>query len=138
MIAATLPCTALTYLADTPTVAVAALILSTFLGHMFLGPVAALLQGLAGMRRRAMAAAFYLFLVNLVSMGVGPTVVGIASDGLVASLGDDALRWALFAVVTLTSVLACGLFWLAGRSAPRELDREAPDRALPSSSAVSS
>jgi MFS family permease len=126
VIAATLPCTALTYLSNAPAVAVAALVVATFLGHMFLGPVAALLQGLAGVRRRAMVAAFYLFLVNLVSMGVGPTIVGIASDRFAASFGNDALRWALFAVVTFTSVLACGLFWLAGRSVPRELDRDAP------------
>jgi MFS family permease len=140
VIAATLPCAALTYLGDTPAIAVAALIVATFLGHMFLGPVAALLQSLAGVRRRAMVAAFYLFLVNLVSMGVGPTVVGLASDGFAASLGNDALRWALFAVVTFTSVLASGLFWLAGRSVPRELDHDAQAgaaRALHSSSAVS-
>jgi hypothetical protein len=141
VIAATLPCAALTYLADTPVVAVAALVVATFLGHMFLGPVAALLQSLAGVHRRAMVAAFYLFLVNLVSMGVGPTVVGLASDAFAASLGTDALRWALFAVVTLTSVLASGLFWLAGRSVSRELGREPPAgaaHALHSSSAVSS
>jgi predicted MFS family arabinose efflux permease len=139
VIAATLPCAALTYLADTPMAAVAALVVSTFLGHMFLGPVAALLQGLAGVRRRAMVAAFYLFLVNLVSMGIGPTMVGIASDRFAAGLGNDALRWALFAVVTVTSALACGLFWLAGRSVPRDLDYEAPaaERAPPSSSVVS-
>jgi MFS family permease len=141
VIAATLPCTALTYLAAAPMVAVAALIVATFLGHMFLGPVAALLQGLAGVHRRAMVAAFYLFLVNLVSMGVGPTAVGLASDRFATTFGGDALRWALFAVVTLTSVLASGLFWLAGRSVPRELRQEGPAGAAPalhSSSAVPS
>jgi predicted MFS family arabinose efflux permease len=139
VIAATLPCVALTYLADTPVIAIGALIVATFLGHMFLGPVAALLQGLAGVRRRAMVAAFYLFLVNLVSTGIGPTVVGLASDGFAKSLGNDALRWALFAVVTFTSALASALFWLAGRSVPRELRHEAPAdaaRTLQSSSAV--
>src|SRR5262249_5221240 len=80
-----------------PTVAVAALVIATFLGHTFLGPVAALLQSLAGVRRRAMAAAFYLFLVNLVSMGVGPTAVGFASDRFAARFGSAALRCALFA-----------------------------------------
>ncbi len=141
VIAGTLPCTALTYLTDAPAVAVAALVMATFLGHMFLGPVAALLQGLAGVRRRAMVAAFYLFLVNLVSMGVGPTVVGLASDRLAASLGNDALRWALLTVVTLTSAVASGLFWVAGRCVPREIHQEDPAgaaRPLHSSSAVSS
>jgi hypothetical protein len=140
VIAATLPCTALVYLADRPSLAVAALVLTTLLSHMFLGPVAALLQGLAGIRRRAMVAAFYLFLVNLVSMGLGPTAVGLASDGLAATLGNDALRWALFAVVTLASVLASGLFCLAARSVPRDLHHEGlvgTDRALRSSSPAS-
>jgi predicted MFS family arabinose efflux permease len=141
VIAATLPCTALTYLADAPAVAVAALIVATFLGHMFLGPVAALLQNLAGVHRRAMVAAFYLFLVNLVSMGVGPTAVGLASDRFAASFGSDALRWALFAVVTVSSVVASALFWFAGRSVPRDLRGEEQDGqapALHSSSTVSS
>jgi MFS family permease len=141
VIAATLPCTALVYLADAPSLAVAALVLTTLLGHMFLGPVAALLQSLAGIRRRAMVAAFYLFLVNLVSMGLGPTVVGLVSDELGATLGNDALRWALLAVVTLASVIASGLFGLAARSVPRELQNEAlagTGHALPSSSPVAS
>jgi len=141
VLAATLPCTALTYLANAPTVAVAALVVSTFLGHMFLGPVTALLQSLAGVRRRAMVAAFYLLLVNLVSMGVGPTAVGLASDRFAASFGNDALRCALFTVVTLASSLASGLFWLAARSVPHDLHREEPTgaaRDLRSSSPISS
>jgi len=140
-IAATLPCTALVYLAGSPSLAVAALVLTTLLGHMFLGPVAALLQSLAGVRRRAMVAAFYLFLVNLVSMGVGPTAVGLASDVFAATFGNDALRWALFAVVTLASVLASGLFCLAARSVPRDAHHQGlvgADRALHSSSPATS
>jgi hypothetical protein len=122
-------------------IAVAGLIIATFLGHMFLGPVAALLQSLAGVRRRATAAAFYLFLVNLVSMGVGPTVVGLASDRLATTLGSDALRWALLLVVASASFFASGLFWLAARCIPRGLHGGAPGgaaHALHSSSATSS
>jgi hypothetical protein len=140
-VAATLPCTALTYLADAPVVSVAALVVATFLGHMFLGPVTALLQSLAGARRRAMVAAFYLLLVNLVSMGIGPTAVGWASDRFATIFGNDALRYALFAVVTLASVVASGLFWLAARGVPRDLHHEGlvgVASALHSSSSVSS
>jgi MFS family permease len=131
VIAATLPCTGLTYLADAPAVAVAGLVVATFLGHMFLGPVAALLQSLAGVRRRAMVAAFYLFLVNLISMGIGPAAVGLVSDRFGPSLGNSALRWALFTVVTLASVVASALFWLAGRNVPVDLHHEAPTGAAP-------
>ena len=120
VIAAALPCTALVYLTDQPVLAVAALVVATLLGHMFLGPVAALLQNLAGANRRATVAAFYLFLVNLVSMGLGPLAVGFLSDRLGAALGNDALRYSLLATVTTTSLLACCLFLIAARKLPRD------------------
>jgi len=121
-IAATLPCTLLVYLTTKPMIAVAALVAATLLGHMFLGPVAALLQNLAGLRRRATAAAFYLFLVNLVSMGLGPVIVGIASDHFGARFADSALRYALLATVTTTTVLASVHFVLAARTLRRDLE----------------
>lgn len=120
-LAAALPCTALVYLTDRPVLAVAALVVATLLGHMFLGPVTALIQNLAGLRRRATAAAFYLFLVNLVSMGLGPVTVGFVSDRLGPTLGNDALRYALLGIVTVTSAFASCLFLLAARGVPRDL-----------------
>lgn len=121
VIVAALPCTVLVYLTNEPMLAVAALVVATLLAHMFLGPVAALLQNLAGVRRRATAAAFYLFLVNLVSMGLGPVAVGFVSDRLGPSLGNDALRYSLLAIVATTSIVAACLFWTASRALPRDL-----------------
>jgi predicted MFS family arabinose efflux permease len=115
-ILATLPCTLVLYLTHTPVLAVISLVVATFFGHTFLGPVAALLQNLAGLRRRAAAAAFYLFLVNLVSMGIGPVAVGAASDYLAASHGNDALRFALLGIVAVTTLLAALHFYLAARA----------------------
>jgi hypothetical protein len=106
----------LLYLTHRPAVAVAALVVSTFLGHTFLGPVAALLQNLAGVHRRATAAAFYLFLVNLVSMGLGPVTVGAASDYLGGSYGNDALRYSLLPIVGITTLAAAAHFFLAARA----------------------
>jgi len=120
-LAAAVPCTTLVYLTDRPALAVAALVVATLLGHMFLGPVTALIQNLAGQRRRATAAAFYLFLVNLVSMGVGPVAVGLVSDRLGRTFGNDALRYSLLAIVTLTGALASCVFLLAARNVPRDL-----------------
>jgi MFS family permease len=82
--------------------------------------VAALMQNLAGPERRAMAAAFYVFLVNLVSMGLGPVAVGYVSDSLDSRLGTDALRYALLAVVTATTLVAALHFGLAARALRRE------------------
>jgi hypothetical protein len=69
-----------------------------------------------------MAAAFYLFLVNLVSMGVGPVAVGMLSDGFGAWLGADALRYALLAIVAATTLLAALHFVLAARTLRRDLE----------------
>jgi MFS family permease len=119
LLLASVPFTAALYLAASAWLAVVALLAGAFLGHAFLGPVAALLQNLAGPERRAVAAAFYLFLVNLVSMGLGPLAVGFLSDTFTARLGPDALRYALLAIVTATTLLAALHFLLAARALPR-------------------
>jgi MFS family permease len=122
LLVATLPSTFVLYLTPSAPLAVTALIASVFFGHAYLGPVAALMQNLAGPRRRAMAAAFYLFLVNLVSMGLGPVAVGMLSDGFGPWLGRDALRYALLAIVAGTTLLAALHFLLAARTLQQDLE----------------
>jgi MFS family permease len=111
-----LPFAMAVYLADSLGLIFASLLVATFFGHMFLGPVTALIQDLAGLRRRAVAAACYLFLVNLISTGLGPLLTGMASDALGGRFGSDALRYALLAIVTVTGVWAAAHFCLAARS----------------------
>jgi MFS family permease len=122
-VAASLPCALLAYGAATTLVAGTALVLFALLNHLFLGPVTAQIQNLFAPRRRAVAAAVYLLLVNLISMGLGPLLVGIASDTLTPRLGDAALRYALALVVSATSVLAAFHFLRAGRTLAADLAR---------------
>jgi MFS family permease len=89
---------------------------------MFLGPVTAMIQGLAGLRRRAVAAAFYLFLANLVSMGVGPVVVGMASDYFNPRYGNESLRYALLVIVFVTFLWSSVHFFLAARTLRKDLE----------------
>lgn len=122
MLLASVPCSVVVFLAGSAEIAVAALIASTLLGHMFLGPVTAAVQGLAGIRRRAVAAALYLFLVNLVSTGLGPLVVGFASDALSPRWGTDSLRYSLLGIVVASSLWAAGHFVLAARTLREEFE----------------
>jgi predicted MFS family arabinose efflux permease len=122
-IAAALPPALLLYTTDSVTSAALGLIGAALFGHLFLGPVTAQIQTLVEPRRRAVAAAVYLFLVNLLSMGLGPVAVGFASDRFGALLGGDALRYALAAIVALTSVWAAAHFALAARTLPSDLAR---------------
>ena len=55
-------------------------------------------QGLVGLRMRSVAAAVFLFIVNIIGLGAGPQVVGIASDLLAPHFGAESLRYALLGV----------------------------------------
>jgi hypothetical protein len=69
---------------------------------------------------RAMAASLYLFILNLIGLGLGPAAVGIASDLLHPTLGADALRWALCGV-SLFEFAAVYCFLRAARTVRDEI-----------------
>jgi predicted MFS family arabinose efflux permease len=94
---------------------------TTTLMHMFLGPAYGTVQNLAGSKRRAMAAAINLFVINLVALGMGPLIIGMASDFLNARFGDDALRYSILTVVVVAYTWAAAHFLLAGRSLRADL-----------------
>lgn len=78
----------------------------------WVGPTYAAIQNLAPERQRTQASALFLFMFNLIGLGLGPLVIGIASDALTPSLGVDALRYAMAA--GLIAVFFGGvLFWRA-------------------------
>ncbi len=83
-----------------------------FLSAMYLGPTFAITQALAPLRMRAVASAFLLFLINLIGLGLGPQIVGVASDLLASRLEQDSLRGAL--VLTVMFNLWSGLHYFLG------------------------
>jgi MFS family permease len=116
-----IPFTIAVYLSPSPGLAFAFFAIPAVLNNAILGPIVATMQNLGGVRRRAMAAAFYLFLVNLVAMGLGPLLVGMMSDHLNATLGQDALRYSLLSVSTITTAWAALHLFLGGRTLPRDI-----------------
>ena len=108
-------------MSGTPLPAFLFLIVPITVMHMSLGPIVAMIQGLAGLRRRAVAAAFYLFLANLVSMGVGPVFVGMVSDYFNPRYGNDSLRYALLVIVFVTFLWSAIHFFLAARTLREDL-----------------
>ena len=77
------------YLWSDVRVALALAGIPVFFGAMYLGPTFAITQALAPLRMRAVASAFLLFLINLIGLGLGPQVVGIASDLLAPHPGRE-------------------------------------------------
>lgn len=68
-----------------------------------------------------MAAAFYLFFANLISMSCGPLLIGMFSDYFQQQYGNDALRYSLLALVVLTSIWSALHFFLAARTLRADL-----------------
>jgi len=86
-------------------------------------PLFALNQGLARPRMRAMAAAIHLIAVSVIGGSLGPWLVGRLNDALRPEYGDLGIRYSLFAVISLGSVLA-GILYLA-TSVPLRRDLDA-------------
>ncbi|MEE2920478.1 MAG: MFS transporter [Pseudomonadota bacterium] len=75
----------------------------------------ALVQSVADPRERASAAALMIFIQNLTGLGLGPLLVGIASDALAPAHGDRALGMAL-ALLFLLNIPSALAFYLSGKS----------------------
>ena len=93
---------------------------------MWLGPTAAMTQGLVKVRMRATTSAILLFIINLIGLGLGPQTVGLASDLLTPVYGREAIRYALLAVVVTGSVWAALHYFAAARTLREDL--QAKDR----------
>jgi len=119
--------------------AIALYFLPLVFGYMYLGPTLAMTHGLVSPRMRALASSILFFVLNLIGLGLGPTVTGLVSDalrtgvqlgstlsGLVARLfgsdfarqvaegfGEESLRYAI--LVMFVAYLICALlyFWAA-------------------------
>jgi len=91
------------------------------LGGMYLGPSFAMTQALVTLRMRALASATLLFMLNIIGMGLGPYLVGVASDLLADDLGTQSLRYALCLAV-LVNVWAAGHYFVGARSLRRDLE----------------
>jgi predicted MFS family arabinose efflux permease len=94
-----------------------------FFGPASSGPVTAVIQGLAKVRMRAMAAALVTLAFNAIGVGLGPLVAGALSDRLAPALGVGSLRAALLLTAGLALVGSAVAFALGARRLPVDLKR---------------
>jgi len=90
------------------------MLVPTALGLVWLGPVISTIQHLVRSDMRATASAVFLFINNLIGIGIGTWAIGALSDLLATRFGDDSLRYSILAG-TFFYVLAASLFFLASR-----------------------
>ncbi|MGF1463361.1 MAG: spinster family MFS transporter [Maricaulaceae bacterium] len=85
---------------------------------VWLGPVLTAFQHLVTPNMRATASAVFLFVNNLVGIGLGNLIIGGLSDFLAGRLGEESLRYAIVSG-SVFYVIAAALFFLV---APRLRD----------------
>ncbi len=101
---AAIPFTLIYPLAPTPEYAAALLAPAIFCLAMPFGVAPAAIQEIMPNSLRSQASALYLFVVNLVGLGLGPTAVALVTDYVFHD--DKAVRYALPIVSTLAEVVA--------------------------------
>lgn len=108
------------YLSDDFTIALFFYLPAVVLGGFYLGPSFAMVQSLSPLALRATSSAIMLFILNLIALGLGPLIVGILSDLLKPTFGQDSLRYALLSLSFL-NIWAAYHYFLAGRSYVKEI-----------------
>ena len=89
------------------------------LGLVWLGPTISAVQHLVPPNMRALASAIFLFINNLIGLGLGTLIIGALSDALTARFGAESLRYAILAG-TGFYLLSATLFALSSRRLERD------------------
>lgn len=114
-----IPCAAgALFLQHTP-YAIICLGLTASLHSTYLGPSIAVSHSLVPASMRALTSAILFFVLNFLGLGFGPLVVGMLSDYLTPTLGNEALRWAM-SIILIMSVGSTILFLISAKKLPAD------------------
>lgn len=109
-----LPCFFLAIQAQNLWLAFVLFLIPTGLNLVWLGPVITAVQHLVAPAERSTASACFLFVNNLIGLGLGTWFFGAVSDALAPHFGAESLRYAIYSGLAFYLVSA-GLFVLAAR-----------------------
>lgn len=101
-------------------------IIPGILFNVYLGNTLAMTHGLVGLRMRALASAILFFILNLIGLGLGPWAIGLLSDLLAPTLGQESLRHAMLYLLPAMMTWSAIHFYLASRTLKEDL-ANAPD-----------
>jgi predicted MFS family arabinose efflux permease len=119
-IAAMLPCYVAFLIVPSKTYALAALVPLAMIFSVFLGPTFALMQRLVADEMRATTMALVMLIANLIGMGLGPQIVGAASDLLIPLVQSRSLSYAML-LMSFLAPWAAYHFWQVGTSVQQDL-----------------
>ena len=115
-----LPFLVATLLSDNTSAAIGFFVVPGILSSIYAGPTYAIIQGLVPENRRAIAAALYLLVFNLIGLGLGPLATGILSDLYAPIVGAESLRWAMTSILVV-SIPGCIFYMLGANSLKHDL-----------------
>ena len=125
------------FLAPTATQALLLLMFPVMLGNFYQATTFSQTQGLVALRMRSVAAAVLLFIINIIGLGAGPTIIGIVNDLLLPRFGSEALRYALL-LASFVNIWAALHYYIAGKYLAADLEAEASTAAAAASVRVGS
>jgi MFS family permease len=105
-----LPVVVLFPLMPSPWLAVAWLVPFAFLSTAIFGVAPAALQQVAPNEMRAQVSAMYLFVVNIIGLAAGPTIIALFTDRVFHN--DNSLRYSLLIALTGAYSISAVLWWL--------------------------
>jgi MFS family permease len=116
---ATVPFYVAGVLSTTLWISFAVLLVPTALGLVWLGPVLAAVQHLVPSTMRATASALFLFINNLIGIGLGTALIGLVSDLMRLRFGAESLRYAILGG-TGFYLIAAALLFFAGKKLAKD------------------
>ena len=116
---ATIPFYVAVVISDSLALSFVLFLVPTALGLVWLGPVLSSIAHVVPPNMRATASAVFLFVNNLIGIGLGTVALGALSDILAARFGADSLRYAILAG-TVFYLVAAALFLLSARRLERD------------------
>jgi len=96
------------------------MIIPIFLGNFYQATTFSQTQGLVELKMRAVAAGILLFIINIIGLGLGPTLVGVVTDLLEPTYGQEALRYSLV-IFTFVNIWAAFHYYVAGKHLKKDL-----------------
>jgi MFS family permease len=97
------------------------LVPAVFFLAMPFGAAPAAIQEIVPNRMRGQTSAIYLFIVNLIGLGIGPTAVALITDYVFGY--DEAVRWSILIVAVAASTAAAFTLWAGMRPYRETLKR---------------
>lgn len=95
-------------------IVVPAIAVMNFLLSSGLGACVALAVSLVAATQRGVTSTVMLIVQNLLAFALGPLIIGVVSDGLAPTYGEESLRYAL-AMMLIAPLVAAVMLWIARR-----------------------